>query len=79
MTPGEGSRPSLKTDGRLPVPAPSDGPVRLKICRYLSQWVLTIIGLALVTLAVGSYELGLDNNPGWGPYREAFFIIGLAA
>jgi len=41
--------------------------------------MLTLGGLALATVAVAAYPLGLDNNPVMGPRRIALLALGLGA
>lgn len=38
---------------------------------------LIAIGIILIFLAIFAYQLGLDNDPGWGTFRIQLFIIGL--
>lgn len=47
------------------------------LCNYLPKLLLIALALGLLLLAFFSFELGLDNNTGWGPFRRSFLILGV--
>ena len=53
--------------------------MRRLFCCFLPRWGLTLAGLAAATLAIGAWQLGLDNNPTMGPGRILLLLWGIAA
>lgn len=52
--------------------------VRILLCNYLPKMLLLAVAFVALALAFLSYEIGLDLNTTWGPFRRGLFILGIA-
>jgi hypothetical protein len=51
--------------------------MRLKKAIRIAQLILVLPGIALILASVFAFQLGLDNDPGWGRGRLVMLVLGI--